>query len=93
MKKTIRQSKEMKKPINAIQADIIFMSLYNAARNEGVEITEELTEIYVVLAEENPMDTDVADTVDVMEYLSEFIKNSDEYREYFIKDDHLDDEF
>jgi hypothetical protein len=82
----------MKKPIAAIQADIIFKALYYTARNEGAEIKEELTEIYEVLAEDNPNDTHVTDTVDVMEYLSEFIKNSCEYREYFIKEDDDDDD-
>lgn len=77
----------MKKPIAVIQADIIFKALYYTARNEGAEITEELTEIYKVLAEDNPNDTHVTNTVEVMEYLSEFIKNSCEYRTYFIKDD------
>lgn len=78
---------KMKNPIAVIQADIIFKALYYTARNEGVELKEELTEIYEVLAEDNPRDTHVTDTVDVMEYLSEFIKNSCEYREYFIKED------
>jgi hypothetical protein len=77
----------VKKPIAAIQADIIFKALYYTARNEGVEIKEELTEIYEVLAEDNPNETYVTDIIDVMEYLSEFIKNSSEYREYFIKED------
>lgn len=77
----------MKKPIAAIQADIIFKALYYTARNEGVEIPEELTEIYEVLAEQNPKDTHVSHTVEVMEYLSEFIKNSCEYQNYFIKED------
>ncbi|WP_209124495.1 hypothetical protein [Alkalihalobacillus sp. BA299] len=81
----------MKKPIAPIQADIIFKALYYTARNEGVEIKEELTEIYEVLAEDNPNETHVIDTVDVMEYLSEFIKNSSEYREYFIKEDDCND--
>ncbi|MDC3424365.1 hypothetical protein NC797_07575 [Aquibacillus sp. 3ASR75-11] len=82
----------MKKPIADIQADIIFKALYYTARNEGVEIAEELTEIYEVLAEQNPSDTYVEHTVEVMEYLSEFIKNSKKYRTYFIKEDDLDDE-
>ncbi|USK62302.1 hypothetical protein [Peribacillus asahii] len=82
----------MNKPIAVIQADIIFKALYYTARNEGAEITEELTEIYEVLAEENPNDTHVSDTVEVMEYLSKFIKNSCEYRTYFLKEDDLDDE-
>jgi hypothetical protein len=81
----------MKKHIAAIQADIIFKALYYTARNEGVEIKEELTEIYEVLAEDNPNDTYVTDTIDVMEYLSEFIKQSVEYRTYFIKEDDCDD--
>lgn len=71
----------MKKSINTIQADIIFKALYYAARNEGMKIPAELTEIYEVLAEQNPNETHVEHTVDVMESLSEFIKN--EYNEYF----------
>ena len=81
----------MKKAIAAIQADIIFKALYYTARNEGVEIKKELTEIYEVLAEENPNDTHVTDTIDVMEYLSEFIKKSGQYSTYFIKEDHCND--
>lgn len=81
----------MKKPITVIQADIIFKALYYTARNEGVEINEELTEIYEVLAEDNPSDTNVTDTIDVMEYLSEFIKKSGEYNTYFIKEDDCND--
>ncbi|KAA6446923.1 hypothetical protein [Bacillus swezeyi] len=86
----------MKKPIDILQADIIFKALYYTARNEGVEITEELTEIYEVLAEDNPYETHATDIVDVMEDLIEFIKNSYEYCTYFIKEDDcndLDDEF
>lgn len=79
-----------KKPISIIQADIIFKALYYTARNEGVEMTEELTEIYEVLADHNPKDTHVTDTVEVMEYLSEFIKNSDDYQEFFLKEDDCD---
>lgn len=82
----------MKKDIAVIQADIIFKALYYTARNEGAEIPEELTEIYRVLAEENPKDTHVEHTVEVMEYLSEFIKSSSEYSSYFMPDDDFDEE-
>jgi hypothetical protein len=81
----------MKKLIAAIQADIIYKALYYTARNEGVEIKEELTEIYEVLAEDNPNETYVTDTIYVMEYLSKFIKESAEYRTYFIEEDDCDD--
>lgn len=83
---------KMTKPIKPIQADIIFKALYYTASNEGAEIPEELTELYEVLAEMNPNDTNVSDTVDVMEYLSDFIKNSHEYREFFLKEDEQDEE-
>ncbi|MEK5394117.1 hypothetical protein NSQ59_27835 [Margalitia sp. FSL K6-0131] len=79
----------MNKPISDIQADIIFKALYYTARNEGVEISDELTEIYEVLAEQNPKETHVTDTIEVMRYLSEDIKNSSVYKEYFIKEDDL----
>ncbi|MCM3240721.1 hypothetical protein M3589_23995 [Heyndrickxia oleronia] len=80
----------MQKTIKAIQADIIFKALYYTARNEKVEIPKELTEVYEVLAEEDPYDTHVEHTVEVMEYLSEFIKNSSEYSTYFTNEDDSD---
>jgi transcriptional regulator len=76
----------MKKSINAIQADIIFKALYYAARNEGVKIPEYLTEIYEVLAEQNPQETYIEHTVEVMESLAGFIVNSSEYEDYFEED-------
>lgn len=81
----------MMKPISVIQADIIFKALYYTASREGAEIPDELTEIFVVLAEDDPFDTNVSDTVDVMEYLSEFIKNSSEYSPYFIPEEDSND--
>lgn len=69
--------------IAPIQADIIFKALHYTARNEGVNIPSELTKVFEVVAEQNPSDTHVTDTVDVMEFLSDFIKSSDPYREYF----------
>ncbi|MFC0273626.1 hypothetical protein ACFFIX_19730 [Metabacillus herbersteinensis] len=81
----------MKKPIAVIQADNIFKALYYTARNEGIDISEDLTEIYEILAEHNPSDTHVTDTLDVMEYLSEFLKSSCEYQEYFAKEDACED--
>ena len=86
-RKTWEKQKQLKKQ----WADIIFKALYYVARNEGLEITEELTEIYKVLAEDNPRDSDVSETLDVMENLSEFIKNSDEFEEYFLEE--LEDQF
>ncbi|MEK5501015.1 hypothetical protein [Bacillus sp. FSL M8-0168] len=56
-------------------------------------MSAEMTEIYEVLAEENINETHVEDTLEVMEYLSEFIKNSNEYRTYLIDCIDLDDEF
>lgn len=82
-------SKEIK--LNVIQADIIFKALYYTARNEGVEIPTELTETYEVLAEENPKETEAFHTVEVMEYLNDLIRDSDEYSSYFLKDDEDDD--
>ncbi|PLS19330.1 hypothetical protein CVD28_02640 [Bacillus sp. M6-12] len=81
----------MKHSINTIQADIIFKALYYTARNEKVEISPELTHIYEVLAEQNPNETHVEDTVGVMESLSEFIKNSSEFSEYFTTEDDNED--
>ncbi|WP_341323443.1 hypothetical protein NSQ62_08190 [Solibacillus sp. FSL H8-0523] len=69
--------------ITPVQADIIFKALYYTASNEGVSIPNELTEIFEVVAEQNPNDTHVSDTVDVMEFLSGFIENNDPYKEYF----------
>lgn len=71
------------KYITSIQADIIFKALYYTALKEGVDIPEELTKVYEVLAENNPNDTDVANTVEVMEYLVGFIKDCEIYSYYF----------
>lgn len=71
------------KYITSIQADIIFKALYYTALKEGVDIPEELTKVYEVLAENNPNDTDVANTVEVMEYLVDFIKDCEIYSYYF----------
>lgn len=73
--------------IHVIQADIIFKALYHTAKNEGIEIPEELTETFEILAEENPNDTHASHTIEVMEYLNRFIKNSPVYETYFIKED------
>lgn len=73
--------------IAPIQADIIFKALYYVARNQGLEIPDELTEVYKVLAEENPYETQATDTLDVMESLSGFIKTSSGYQEYFLEDE------
>ncbi|WP_440671140.1 hypothetical protein [Bacillus subtilis] len=43
MRETKRTKETM--PITAFQADTIFKALYYVARNEGLEITEELTDI------------------------------------------------
>lgn len=63
------------------------MALYYLANNEGIELPEELNETFKVLAERNPQDTDAVHTVEVMEYLNEFIKNSDEYSNYYLKEE------
>ncbi|KAA6451352.1 MULTISPECIES: hypothetical protein [Bacillus] len=85
-----KTTKETMKPITLLEADIIFKALYYVASNEGLEITEELTDIYKVLVEDR--DSDVSETLDVMENLSEFIKNSDEFEEYFLEEE-LEDQF
>lgn len=69
--------------IKPIQADIIFKALHYVAINEGVEVSEELEEVFLVLAEQNPNDTDSYNVVEVMEYLKDFIINSDPYNDYF----------
>lgn len=69
--------------LTAIQADIIFKALHYTARHEGVDIPQECEEVFTVLADHNPNDTYVSDIVYVMEMLSGFIKNDDNYREYF----------
>lgn len=68
------------KSITLTQADIIFKALYYTAREEDVEIPKKLTEIYEVLAEFNPRDTHVTHTLEVMEYLSDIIKSSNEFK-------------
>lgn len=69
--------------ISPIQADIIFKALHYVCVNEKISVPEECEEVFRVLAEENPMDTDAAHSVEAMEHLINFIKNSDPYREYF----------
>ncbi|MEN7401450.1 hypothetical protein, partial [Bacillus licheniformis] len=84
-----KTTKETMKPITLLEADIIFKALYYVASNEGLEITEELTDIYKVLVEDR--DSDVSETLDVMENISDFIKNSDKFEEYFLEE--LEDQF
>lgn len=72
--------------LHVIQADIIFKALYYVANNEGIELPEELTDTFKVLAERNPQDTDAVHTVEVMEYLNEFIRKSEEYSNYYLKE-------
>lgn len=69
--------------LNSIQADIVFKALHYVCVNEKIEVPEEYEEIFRVLAEENPRETNAVDSLDVMEHLSEFIKNSEEYQDYF----------
>ncbi|MEK5217723.1 hypothetical protein [Psychrobacillus sp. FSL H8-0487] len=73
--------------LQLIQSDIIFKALYYTARNEGIEIPKELTETYEILAEANPNDTHAEHTIEVMEYLCDFIKDSSEYRTYFVEEE------
>ena len=70
--------------INPIQADIIFKALHYVAVNEQIEVPKECEEVFRVLAEENPLETYAEYTVEVMEYLQDFIRNSEEHREHFI---------
>lgn len=69
--------------IHVQQADIIFKALRYVALHEGLEISQELEKTFEVLAEYNPSDTHVADTVDVMEHLNGFIKDHYRYSEHF----------
>lgn len=69
--------------VDAIQADIIYKALYYTALQEGVDIPESLVETYLVLAEQNPKETHVEHTVEVMEYLNDLIRDSNEYRDDF----------
>lgn len=71
--------------LTTIQADIIYKALHYVATNEGLEIPGECDEAYKILAEYNPRDTHSNDVVDVMEYLLGSIKNSDDYKEYFLQ--------
>ncbi|MGY3386845.1 putative membrane protein [Paenibacillus polymyxa] len=73
--------------ISIVQADAIYKALYYVVRAEDEEIPNELTEIYEVLAEENPYDTYATDTVNIMEYLGKTLKDSEKYKEYFSKND------
>ena len=73
--------------LHVLQADIIYKALYYTANNEGLEIPSELTETFKILAEHNPYDTHVEHTVEVMEFLNEFIRNSSNYSEYFLEED------
>ncbi|MDX1806911.1 MAG: hypothetical protein R3267_07790 [Paenisporosarcina sp.] len=79
--------------IPIIQADIIFKALHYVARNENIEIPSECNEIFKFLSEYNPNETYAENTIDVMEYLSSFIKSSKEYEEYysFVKEEQSED--
>lgn len=71
------------KPLHILQADIIFKALHYVCEREGIEMTEETEEVFRVLAEQNPSDTHASDALDVMNSLTSFIKNHDDYKEYF----------
>lgn len=72
-----------KKDIHILQADIIYKALHYVCRNEGIQVNEELKEVFNVLAEINPNDTNASDCIDIMDSLKEFIKQGKEYKEYF----------
>lgn len=80
------------KNIHVLQADIVFKALYYTARKEGVKIPAEITKTYEVLAEQNPKETHVHHTVEVMEYLNDFIISHQDYRDSFSEDEDEDDE-
>lgn len=69
--------------IHPIQTDIIFKALHYVCKHEGIEVNEELKEVFTVLSEDNPNDTNASDCVDVMNNLKDFIKNHETYEEYF----------
>ena len=73
--------------VSTLQADIIFKALHYVCKSEGIEVPEECEEVFRVLAEENPCDTNDFDTVHVMESLVEYIKNGSQYKEYFEDED------
>ena len=74
---------ENKKEIHILQADTIFKALHYVCRNEGIEVNEELDQVFTVLSEINPYDTNTSDCLDVMESLKDFIKTHETYKEYF----------
>ena len=76
--------------LHDIQVDIIFKALHYAAKNEGVTIPDKLECTFKVVAEQNPHDTDVAHTVEIMEHLNEFIMNHDDYSKYFTEEEEED---
>lgn len=77
-------------PIHILQADIIFKALHYVCKREGVEMNENLESVFSVLAEMNPNDTHVSDARDVMENLAGFIKNHEDYKEYFDEEEEED---
>ncbi|MEK3955668.1 MULTISPECIES: hypothetical protein [unclassified Psychrobacillus] len=71
------------KLIHILQADIIFKALHYVAKKENIEIPEELERTFEVLAEQNPNETYAEHTLEVMEYLNDFIISNEQYSEYF----------
>ena len=73
--------------INPIQADIIYKALHYVCYHENISVPDELKEVFEVLAHDNPNDTNDIDVLDVMDSMSEFIRNSEPYVDYFNVDD------
>lgn len=73
--------------IHLLQADIIYKALHYVAKHEGLPIPEELEKTFVVLAEQNPNETHAAHTLEVMEHLNDFIKNHEQYNDYFTEEE------
>lgn len=77
-----KECKMKKILINEIQADIIFKALHYAATSEGLAVDDDIQKSFEFLAERNANETYIENTIEVMEYLNTFIKESETYTEW-----------
>ncbi|MEK4025482.1 hypothetical protein [Sporosarcina sp. FSL W7-1283] len=68
--------------LDTVQIDIVYKALGYVCKTEGIEMPEEVLEVYELLAEHNPNDTHAVDCVDVMEMIQSCIRNDERYEEY-----------
>lgn len=78
--------------ISLIQADIIYKALHYVARHEDIPMEEELNDVFQVLAEDNPYQTESVDVLHVMEYLRNNFITNEPYQEYYLERKELNED-